>query len=470
MQELAPKIDDEHSRFQLYVKNSGATRTGRSSLQYRLREASGIRTQVVSSLQILAEFLDDALAATTDMEDREDGIVEPDDIDELDDLVCDIERIITSLLRLLVAIRNPAPHDRFSLSVAETDTSYFHPRDIAHVHDKFPAASSALCERLGKANSYRRQYFKYREARHIRLEQGKSLEDGGRSEVASSIPPELKDGANPAHDSGFIDEDYQSEGYSRRHILRDLQCYVCLHDDCPGVTQQFESLHDWIQHMRQQHWRLWHCPVGCAAPFATWTQFATHMAASHGEKVVPTSTASRPRPSWIEEPCPLCNERMRSARQYQSHVGEHHMDLALFALPNAEYPTFEPRGGQVQHQEQQTQRKQHKEPKQRKQKKQQHHPTGPGDPDRSASSEDIEPWTYSSISSYNLRQDVLEQWLKSRFSIPQVEIQVRNYIILRSPKLRLSQTGGDGFIVHIPREFTPPELKSIEKLRRRPGY
>lgn len=126
-------------------------------------------------------------------------------------LVSNLARIITSLLKCSTTIRNPHPHDRFSLSAAETDTTYFHELDIAHVQQKFPAASNTMCERLGKANSYRRQYFKYREARHVRLERGTSLADDGQSTVASSIPQALKDGDGPTEETGFIDEDYQSE-------------------------------------------------------------------------------------------------------------------------------------------------------------------------------------------------------------------------------------------------------------------
>ncbi|KAK8065121.1 zinc finger transcription factor ace1 [Apiospora hydei] len=502
IEEPASKIDDEHSRFQLYVKNSGATRTGRSSLQYRLREASGIRIQVVSSLQILAEFLDDALVATIEMEDREDEIIGTNDIDELDDLVCDIGRIITSLLRLSVAIRNPAPHDRFSLSVAETDTSYFHPRDIAHVQDKFPVASSTLCERLGKANSYRRQYFKYREARHIRLEQGTSPEDDGRSTIASSIPQALKDGEGLARESEFVDEDQQSEGgqtqttiavendrlpplpalsrrgpfecsfcYTmiavstikawQRHILRDLRCYVCLHDDCPGVTQQFERRHDWIQHMRQQHWRLWHCPVGCEERSSTWKQLATHLALFHGQTVVSRSTTSRPRPWWIEEPCPLCNEPMRSAPEYQSHVGEHHIDLALFALPNAEYESLESQELLVAS-------------------------DSPGDSDESKGStaiksgdeggvggsnisennrpedqfqefatQDSIPGAQNYIKSYRLKREKLEEYMISQFPGRSSEIKQANGV----------QDEDDYHLALTPKALTEEQLDDIEKLR-----
>ncbi|KAK8031317.1 hypothetical protein PG990_001051 [Apiospora arundinis] len=382
---LDSRIEDEHARFELYVRNSGAARTGRSSLQYRLREASGIRRQVVSLLQSLAELLDDTMATMEEMDSCQSAIVIDEDIDELNDLVLCLARLITCLLRLLVAIRNPTPHDRFSLSIAETDTSFFVPGDVAHVKEKFPEAPTTLCERLGKANSYRRQYFKYRNSRHIRLEQGISIEHhgDGESTTASSIPQELKDQAGSVPESRFLEEDDQSESGQtqttiaseqegmlplpavsergpfecplcfamisvktrhawERHVLQDLRCYICLYDNCSSVTQQFERRHDWIHHMRQQHWRLWRCTSGCESIFATWAQFSAHMSEIHSEPVVPNSAISRPRTTWVTESCPLCSEPIGSFHEYQQHIGEHQLDLALFVLPRVEYETIEP--------------------------------------------------------------------------------------------------------------------------------
>ena len=52
---------DAHSRFKIWQGNSGARQAGsvRSSLEYRLREASRIRNQVIELLQDLAEALED---------------------------------------------------------------------------------------------------------------------------------------------------------------------------------------------------------------------------------------------------------------------------------------------------------------------------------------------------------------------------------------------------------------------------
>lgn len=53
------KVEDELRRFKVWVGNIGAHRTGRSSMDYRLRDASHIRQQVFKLLKDLAESLTD---------------------------------------------------------------------------------------------------------------------------------------------------------------------------------------------------------------------------------------------------------------------------------------------------------------------------------------------------------------------------------------------------------------------------
>ena len=76
---------------------------------------------------------------------------------------------ITSLFKLSIAIRNPAPRDRYakSASIAPYDDSY----DIAHVWEKFPYARRTpwLIARLGKAITRGRHYLRYREKHHEKL-------------------------------------------------------------------------------------------------------------------------------------------------------------------------------------------------------------------------------------------------------------------------------------------------------------
>lgn len=137
----------------------------------------------------------------------------------------------TRLLRLSITIRNPAPHDRF-LRAKATSAKHNEPWDVQHARDKFPQADPELAERLGKALSQRRQYFKYRESHHGRLahglvQTGKDEEPGGFdddhdaktqtvfSTLASSLPLHLRSPADDRPEKelepAVLDEDQTSE-------------------------------------------------------------------------------------------------------------------------------------------------------------------------------------------------------------------------------------------------------------------
>jgi hypothetical protein len=87
---------------------------------------------------------------------------------ELSQLAASIKTLITSLFRLSMAIRNPAPNSQ-STSTISIDKSFYEQHDIQHVKEKFQHAPEYLAERLGRALSARRQYFSYREEHHQKL-------------------------------------------------------------------------------------------------------------------------------------------------------------------------------------------------------------------------------------------------------------------------------------------------------------
>jgi hypothetical protein len=174
-------INDELGRFRLWCGNVGAHRRGRGSLDYKLREASHIRDQVIELLQSLVSVLGEANEITTgerisgedlsDSDSDSDHDREEQTTTELEKLVSNLAEINTCLMRLSMAIRNPAPHDQFMRS-SHTDVSHFEPFDIDHVRGKFPMAKEYLIVRLGKAISRRRHYLRYREEHRKKLEHG----------------------------------------------------------------------------------------------------------------------------------------------------------------------------------------------------------------------------------------------------------------------------------------------------------
>lgn len=74
-------------------------------------------------------------------------------------------------------------------------TEYFEPWDIKHVQEKFAGVDLAIANRLGKAMSQRRQYFKYREEHHHKLASGldENENEADKTTIASSIPEHMKD-------------------------------------------------------------------------------------------------------------------------------------------------------------------------------------------------------------------------------------------------------------------------------------
>ncbi|SCO85908.1 uncharacterized protein FRV6_10035 [Fusarium oxysporum] len=395
------KLQNELSRFKVWSGNIGAHKKGRSSLDHRLRDASNIRDQVVELLEDLRESLKDAKDIFTgqltpwDQElslaefSDEDSDDEPFQVDasqpsELSQIFAAIVEDINCLLRLSVSIHNPSPHDRFKKACL-TDTSGYEPFDVQHVCNKLSKAPKSIAERLGKAISRRRQYFKYRELHHDKLASGLELDDKDQmqSTGASSLPKKLnvnepislEEGGNDASDTGrsqtswatsaasperrkipplpvgagngpfecpfcFMMVSIASRNHWKKHVFSDLFPYICVELGCPAPDQDFQRRHQWAGHVKKYHRKTWTCKLGCDKTFDSSQDMKLHLAQKHSETTEWThldnllTMCERPKPDNEPADCPLCNERQASFKQYQRHVGRHQEDLALFALPH----------------------------------------------------------------------------------------------------------------------------------------
>lgn len=47
----------------------------------------------------------------------------------------------------------------------------------------------------------------------------------------------------------------------RRHILKDIDPYICLFENCDKPNEHFRSVEDWLNHMKWQHTIVWFCPA-----------------------------------------------------------------------------------------------------------------------------------------------------------------------------------------------------------------
>ena len=227
------KLQDENTRFSVWSGNIGAHKIGTGSLDYRLRDASHIRQQVVSLLEELWGLLGRAAAIAAGEETPWDQL---DDEEPLEDIDLDsdsprtelgqiategVADVVDCLIRLSMIIRSPAPHDRY-INWRLADIAHFKPYDIQHVQAKWPAVEPWLTERLGNALCRRRGYFRYRESHHLKLSQGLDnpdrTTDNCDETIASPIPSYLKDKSKPNQTDAFptvLEDDYSDTGASQ---------------------------------------------------------------------------------------------------------------------------------------------------------------------------------------------------------------------------------------------------------------
>nr|XP_036574590.1 uncharacterized protein CTRU02_15443 [Colletotrichum truncatum]KAF6781042.1 hypothetical protein CTRU02_15443 [Colletotrichum truncatum] len=393
---LPLKLEDELARFKIWTRNHGAHRMGRNSLEHRLQDASHIHQLVSTLLGDLKGSLDEATSILTgdktpwdQLEVDEESLNDLETETEIAQIALDITELVDCLLRLSVPIKSPAPHDQL-MAADLTDTSAFEEVDIQHVKAKFPIIEEYLAQRLGRAISRRRQYLKYREARHLGRSHGVGLHgDTKRREVEpSTIDSSTTLHVNQEPSFGSSDDDTQSdeeasqasnsvsptssetldipsmpdEGANgpfqcpfcycsiiipssetwKKHVLSDLRPYTCLAEKCLAPEHEFSRKKEWMQHMLQNHLRIYRCPYGCASNFHSQTESKAHLMETH-EVTVPERSAedlvelsSHPLPSDVQTKCPLCPKDLTSLEEYQHHVGNHQQELALFVLSHKE--------------------------------------------------------------------------------------------------------------------------------------
>ncbi|KAG4425045.1 hypothetical protein IFR04_001815 [Cadophora malorum] len=193
------KIQDARVRFKAWATNIAALQGGhlKSSLDFRLREATEIRSRVLKILESLGDSLSDAvlivkgvrgnkiweLGAMSDSsfdsdlgseynaDGSDDGSVEEKLMtSELDELLSAIKTANSSLMDISIVIRNTPTRDDYIKAAARysLDSHW----DISHVDAKFGSAKHSnewLIQRLGKSITRRRQYLTYRKEHHDKL-------------------------------------------------------------------------------------------------------------------------------------------------------------------------------------------------------------------------------------------------------------------------------------------------------------
>ncbi|RYP74981.1 hypothetical protein DL771_002629 [Monosporascus sp. 5C6A] len=309
-------IKDEFDRFKIWAGNIAAHRKGRRSLEYRLRDAALLKAEVHNLLTALHDSLQTSIVqekrtpwdelpdsesdSDSDNEVSDDAEAQGDT--ELKQLLGSIKTTITCLFRLSMSIRDPAPNDQ-SRSIITVDKSYFEEYDMQHAKAKYPGCADYLVERLGRANSGRRQYLSYREEHHQKLAKDVDL-------IGLEVP-------RTEHTNNSTEATPMPKaGVDSLEILDS--------DDALSHTS-YATI-------------SWQCVEGCGKIFSFEKDFDRHVQTSHPDLGQPDMLsalkwAAAKRASLSDEAhCPLCDQRM-TLRLLQRHVARHQEQLALFALP-----------------------------------------------------------------------------------------------------------------------------------------
>ena len=120
----------------------------------------------------------------------------------------------------------------------------------------------------------------------------------------------------------------------------DLHSYVCTFEDCNAPDRLFESRYQWFDHEMQAHRRWWQCVEGCDKPFHSKLSFEAHLQQAHadlsGGAHLPTlmRMCERKANMGTHSDCSLCHHPFTSLVQLRGHMGQHHEQLALFAIPS----------------------------------------------------------------------------------------------------------------------------------------
>lgn len=125
----------------------------------------------------------------------------------------------------------------------------------------------------------------------------------------------------------------------RKHVLSDLQPYVCTYSDCQLHDHFFENKNDWFHHESHTHRVEWFCNTVSHESFIDVEDFLDHMHTIHSEPLDQAQLLSLhrgfQRPSNARSgTCTLCGKH---ASKMKSHLARHLEQLALFAIPRTDF-------------------------------------------------------------------------------------------------------------------------------------
>ncbi|OQE26939.1 hypothetical protein PENFLA_c006G08751 [Penicillium flavigenum] len=340
---------DELGRLRVWAGNI-AQGTGQSSLDYRLRDASHIKDQILSLLGRVKELLLDLTEVLEEDPDAENqhpyaGAEGPGDYPENGDSITEVQQIyqslletITQLYQMSMMFRQPVHHDRL-FGTRRVDAEPFVFWAGKHVSNKYPHADEVVINRLSFMMARQNAILKYRERHHAKRSQGvdpESMESTMPGTIVNDAYKETNQPDDMASDSGASETSYSGtlfegvDGETRtptmpekgrgkspfrcpycfytitvrdeqawlQHVLSDLMPYVCVFPECSTPNMLYGSCQQWYAHIQEAH------------------------------PIADTSYQ-----------CAICKHTHLPSVGFRQHVAGHLQELALFYLPQV--TTFE---------------------------------------------------------------------------------------------------------------------------------
>jgi hypothetical protein len=131
--------------------------------------------------------------------------------------------------------------------------------------------------------------------------------------------------------------------FDRRHVMIDLEPYVCTVEGCLRPSQKFQTRSSWFNHELETHRRprFWKCSV-CEKEFLARKDFEQHLFEDYSDSKTFSSSMLDSIIKSCENvssevlqdiKCPLCGISCEDETQFKKHVAEALEQVALFSIP-----------------------------------------------------------------------------------------------------------------------------------------
>ena len=135
----------------------------------------------------------------------------------------------------------------------------------------------------------------------------------------------------------------------RKHVLEDLQPYVCTFEDCKESDKAFDTQRAFIQHEIKEHrsTKSWECPSStCFRRFPDKESLLDHVVSKHWSRLDGVARAKHAferedDPAVEDVLCPFCQEIIKPGgrRVIARHLGQH-MERISFAVVTRPYASW----------------------------------------------------------------------------------------------------------------------------------